>query len=308
MSSVLEVTLPVFGLMALGFFAGWFRILRNEAGAGLSDFVFTFCIPPLIFRTMATAVLPEAQPWGYWLAYFLGAGLVWALTMVLSRRVFGTAHGESVIAGFCASQSNTVLVGIPLLLKAFGDAGAVPLFLLLAVHLPIMVAAATVLIEDPKNVNWPLLGRRLLLNPILMSIFAGLLWRATGLGLGGAAKTIIDMLSSAAIPCALIAMGLALRRYGLHSDIKLSLMVTGMKLILHPALVYLFAMRVFAMPPAWAGVAVLFAAMPSGVNSYLFAERYNVGVGLSSGTIALSTGLSVFTTLFWLWVLGVAGR
>ena len=180
MSSVLEVTLPVFGLMALGFFAGWFRILRNEAGAGLSDFVFTFCIPPLIFRTMATAVLPEAQPWGYWLAYFLGAGLVWALTMVLSRRVFGTAHGESVIAGFCASQSNTVLVGIPLLLKAYGDAGAVPLFLLLAVHLPIMVAAATVLIEEPGNVNWPLLVRRLLLNPILMSIFAGLLWRATG--------------------------------------------------------------------------------------------------------------------------------
>ena len=304
MNDVLDVILPVFGLMALGYGAGWLGVLSRDAGVGLSDFVFTFCIPPLIFRTMAVAALPETQPWGYWLAYFLAAAIVWAFAMLIARR-FGSGHGESVIAGFCASQSNTVLVGIPLLLKAYGDAGAVPLFLLLAIHLPIMVAVATVLIEDPARMDWPLLGRRLLLNPILLSIFIGLLWRSMGWGLGGVVKTIVDQLAGAAIPCALIAMGLALRRYGLHSDLRLSLAISGLKLIVHPALVYVFATRVFAMPPVWAGVAVLFAAMPSGVNSYLFAERYKVGVDLSSGTIALSTGLSAFSTLFWLWMLGV---
>lgn len=308
MIEAIEVILPVFGLIGLGFLAGWLGILSDSAGAGLSDFVFIFCIPPLIFRTMATAVLPESQPWGYWLAYFLSAFLVWGLAMALARRRFGASHGESVIAGFCASQSNTVLVGIPLLLKAYGEAGAAPLFLLLAIHLPILVGAATLLIEDRARMDWSLLARRLLLNPILLAIFAGLAWRGAGWPLPGLAKTIIDQLAAAAIPCALIAMGLALRRYGLHSDVRLSLAVTGLKLIAHPLLVFVLATRVFAMPPAWSGVAVLFAAMPSGINSYLFAERYKVGVGLSSGTIALSTFLSVFTIVFWLWLLGVGGR
>ena len=64
-------------------------------------------------------------------------------------------------------------------------------------------------------------------------------------------------------------------------------------------------MKVFTMPPAWAGVAVLFASCPCGVNAYLFAERYKTGVGLASSSIALSTLLSVATSIFWLWFLGV---
>ena len=304
-SEVLAVVLPVFILIGLGFAAGCFGILSHQAGEGLSDFVFTFCIPTLIFKTMATADLPQTQPWGYWGAYFFGVALVWSLMMILARRVFHVQHGESVIAGFCASQSNTVLVGIPLLLSAYGEAGRVPLFLLIAVHLPIMVAAATLLIEGRRGVNFLNLARRLFFNPILMGIFVGLAWRATGWRLGGPLNSVVDSLAAASIPCALMAMGLALRRYGLHSNFRLSLAVTAMKLAVLPFIVYMLAIWVFPMPPAWAGIAVLFAAMPSGVNSYLFAERYKVGVALSSGTIALSTGLSVISTLFWLWLLGV---
>ena len=305
MSEVLAVVLPVFILIGLGFAAGWFGILSHQAGEGLSDFVFTFCIPTLIFKTMATADLPQTQPWGYWGAYFLGVALVWALTMFLARRVFHVPHGESVIAGFCASQSNTVLVGIPLLLSAYGEAGRVPLFLLIAVHLPIMVAVATLLIEGRRGVNLLNLARRLFFNPILMGIFIGLAWRATGWTLGGPLNSEVNSLAAASIPCALVAMGLALRRYGLHSNIRLSFAVTAMKLVVLPFAVYVLATWVFPMPPVWAGIAVLFAAMPSGVNSYLLAERYKTGVALSSGTIALSTGLSVISTLFWLWLLGV---
>jgi hypothetical protein len=62
------------------------------------------------------------------------------------------------------------------------------------------------------------------------------------------------------------------------------------------------------MPVAWAGVAVLFAACPCGINAYLFAERYKQGVADASSAIALSTGLSLFTTIGWLTFLGVGDR
>ena len=53
-----------------------------------------------------------------------------------------------------------------------------------------------------------------------------------------------------------------------------------------------------------AGVAVLFAACPCGINAYLFAERYRQGMADASSAIALSTALSLFTTIGWLTWLG----
>jgi malonate transporter and related proteins len=304
----LAVVLPVFGLIGLGYASGWFKLLSPKAGEGLSEFVFAFCIPPLIFKTMATATMPAVQPWGYWLAYFIGVAIVWSAAMFISRRHFGVSYDESVVAGFSAGQANTVLVGIPLLLKAFGEPGAVPLFLLIAIHLPITMTSATLLVEGRGGVDHKVLARRLLLHPILMGLMFGLAWRATGLSLSGPFKSIIDYLAGAAIPCSLVAMGLALNRYGIKSGWKLSVILASLKLFVHPAIVYVLAFKVFSMPPVWAGVAVVFAAMPCGVNAYLFGERYKVGVALSSSAIALSTLVSIFSTFFWLWMVGVGAK
>ena len=307
-ADLLTIVLPVFGLIALGFLAALTGLLSERAGEGLSEFVFTIGVPALVFRTLATATLPDAQPWGYWAAYFSGLTLVWVAAMLLARRGFALTHGESVVTGFAAAQSNTVMVGIPLIFRAFGEAGAVPLFLLIAIHLPITMTAATLLYEGAGRFDPLGLLRRLLLNPIILSLAAGLAYRFSGLAFGGPAKTLIEMLAAASIPCALVAMGLALRHYGLKNDVRLTLTICALKLLAHPAAVFVLAYKVFAMPPAWAGVAVLFAAMPCGVNAYLFADRYKTGVGVASSAIALSTGLSVFSVLFWLWVLGVVGR
>jgi malonate transporter and related proteins len=81
-----------------------------------------------------------------------------------------------VVAGFAAGQANTVLVGIPLILKAYGEEGAVPLFLLVAIHLPVIMIAGTLLVEGRRA---PLGGiaRRLLLHPVILALLAGLLGR-----------------------------------------------------------------------------------------------------------------------------------
>ena len=300
MIGILSVILPVFALMGLGWLAGRFGWLDASAGEGLSAFVFQFCIPSLIFRTMVTAVLPGVQPWGYWLAYFIALGIVWFIAMQLARRVFAAPFGESVVAGFAAAQANTVLVGIPLILQAFGDEGAAPLFLLIAIHTPVTITTATLLIEGSGGFDVRVFCRKLIVNPILLSLACGIAWRNAGLPFGGPLRSVVESLGAAAIPCSLFAMGLALRRYGLKAQPAFVATLAALKLIVHPGLVWLLAYRVFSMPPAWAGVAVLFAAMPCGVNSYLFAERYRVGTDISSSAIAVSTAFSPFTSILWL--------
>ena len=307
MIDLLAIAVPVFGLIALGFLARWAGLLSATAGEGLSEFVFVCAVPTLIFRTLAESKAADAQPWGYWAAYFIALAIVWAIGMALAKRAASTSHAFSVVAGFASAQSNTALVGIPLILKAYGDAGAVPLFLLLAIHLPITMTTATVLVEGADGLDVRLLLRRLATNPILLGLAAGLLFRASGLKLEGPLFGLVDMLARAAAPCALVAMGLTLKQAGWPKERALLWAVAGLKLLVQPALVYVLAFHVFAMPPAWAGVAVLFAAMPSGVNAYLFAERYREGVAFSSAAIALTTALAALTALFWMHMLGVAG-
>ncbi|PZR91923.1 MAG: transporter [Stutzerimonas stutzeri] len=304
MLSSLVIVLPVFGLIAIGYGTRWLKLLRETTGEGLSDFVFVLAIPCLLFKTLATATIPPDQPWGYWISYFAGLAVVWLIAQFVARRFFARKGPELVVSGFAAAQSNTVFVGIPMILKAYGDAGAVPLSLLLAVHLPVTMTAATLLAEG-RGTSPLLLLRRLFTHPIVVGILLGSAVRPFVGMIPAPLWSIVDLIAGAAVPCALVSLGIALRRYGLASGIGLPAILSFLKLILHPLIVFLLATKVFAMPVAWAGVAVLFAACPCGINAYLFAERYKQGVADASSAIALSTGLSLFTTIGWLTFLGV---
>jgi malonate transporter len=304
MLAALLVVLPVFGLIALGYLARWTKLLRETTGEGLSDFVFVLAVPCLLFRTLAKADVPQTQPWGYWIAYFTGLAIVWALAMLIASRVFARKGPELVVSGFAAAQSNTVFVGVPMILKAYGEAGAVPLGLLLAIHLPVTMTVATLLAEG-RAASPTMMIRRLFTHPIIIGIILGMLARPVVGQLPAPFWTLIDLIAGAAVPCALISLGISMRRYGLESGLGLPVALSALKLGLHPLIVYLLATKVFDMPPHWSGVAVLFAACPCGINAYLFAERYRQGVADASSAITLSTLVSLFTTAAWLTWLGV---
>jgi malonate transporter and related proteins len=304
MLELFAIVLPVFGLIGIGYVARQTGFISERAGEGLSEFVFTLSLPCLIFRTLVRAEIPDVQPWGYWIAYFVGVAVVWLLATVIGQRFFGIKGVSAVVAGFSAGQANTVFVGVPMILKAYGDEGAVPLFLLIAVHLPVTMTLATILAEG-RQASPVIVLRRLFTHPIVVGILAGSACRPIAAYVPAPAWQVMDLLASAAVPCALISMGVALRRYGLQTGWKLPTVISFLKLVLHPLIVLLLATRVFNMPPVWAGVAVLFASCPSGINAYLFAERYGEGVALASSAITLSTFLALGTTLVWLYVLGV---
>jgi malonate transporter len=164
MLHILSIVLPVFGLIALGYGARRAKLVSDRTGDGLSDFVFTIAVPALIFKTLTGAELPESQPWGYWLAYFSAVIVVWSLAMLIGKRIFGLPHLDNIVNGFSSAQANTVMVGIPLILEAYGKPGAVPLFLLIAIHLPIMMTAATLMAEKGQA-HWKRMLRQLLLHP-----------------------------------------------------------------------------------------------------------------------------------------------
>ncbi len=305
MLDTLQIVLPIFVIIGLGAAAAAIGLLNDRVADGLSEFVFVIAIPVLLFRTLATAPLPEAQPWGYWTAYFSALVIVWWTMATLATRVFGLSGQEVPILGFATVQSNTVFVGIPLVLRSFGEAGAVPMFLLIAIHLPLAMTAATLLVERSEGgaaAKLPGMARKMLLHPIIVGILAGTAYRLTGLPIPAFAGSTMKLLADAALPTALFALGMTLRRYGLDAPVRILGTVALLKLIIQPAIVYWLAFHVLPMPPIWAAVGVLFAACPCGVNAYLLATRYKTGVALTSSALAATTALAVGTTTFWVWL------
>ncbi|KQP71988.1 AEC family transporter [Methylobacterium sp. Leaf112] len=308
--NAVSIIAPVFGIIVIGWGAALAGLLSERVSDGLSEYVFAIAVPALIIGTLTRPGLTGEVTWSYWIAYFGGAAVSWLAGSLIATRRKGIGRQGAVLHGFAASQSNTIFVGVPTILQAYGEEGAFPLFLLLAVHLPLMMGCATFLIEaeGDRTLVQRLRGLGLVLvkNPIFVSLGIGMALRLGGVVPTGVARSLIDGFGSTASTCALVALGAGLTRYKVLFDLPGALVIAVLKLVVHPLAVWLLATKLFSMPPAYAGVATLFAAMPVGINAYLLAVRYKAETGLVAASVLVSTLLAPLTTVLWLTLLGRA--
>jgi len=311
MDKVATIVFPVFGLIGVGYLISWSRILDDSRGEALSDFVFVVAIPLLILRILATADFAGTSAWRLWLVFFSAFALSWALGTILIRQLFARDARAGLVAGLAASYGNTTLVGIPLVLAAYGTAGAVPMALIVAVQLPAVMTVVALLMRraerrddvDTADTGRPTIAaavaKTVLFNPIVIGLAAGGLWRLSGVPFAGLPADLISRLADVAGTLALFAMGMSLRRYGVRRNVGAGLVLTLVKLLVMPALVLLLA-RAIDLPPVAARVMVIAAACPTGVTPFLVAGQFRTGEALASNTITVSTILAVASVAFWL--------
>jgi len=299
---VLDVIFPIFGLLMVGYITvmlGWFD---RSAIRGLTRFVFDFAVPMLLLRTVSTAQLPEDIPWNFLASYYLATMLVLFSGLIITRIIYRITFSEQVVSAFSCSFSNTVLLGIPLVLLAFGDQGALPLFIIIGTHGFVMFPLFTIMMEigqiGKASVKTLLVKTSygLITNPLVIGLLGGLGCNLLGITLWKPLDEITKLLGNAVTPGALFALGATLAGFRKKIQWKELPLVVLIKIIIHPLLVWLLAVFVFGVKEAiWIQVLVILAALPTGVNPFLFASRYNAGQLLSSGAVFISTFISIFT-------------
>lgn len=301
MDIIFGIILPVFGTLALGYAAARLGVFDEAANRGLSLFVFNFALPLMLFRAIAQADLPEAMPWGYLLSYYIGAFGVFGMAMVAARALFARRTDEQAVLGLGAGFSNTGMLGIPLVMTAYGPSAALPLFVMIACHSLLMLPPTNALIEAARGGKQSAaatllnLGRSVLGTPIIWGLSCGLAFALSGIEIPGPVDTVAKGLGGAATPCALFALGASLTRYSLGGNLREPAVLVALKTVVHPLLVWLLATQVFDVPPLWMMTGVLLAALPAGITPYLFAQRYNACQSTVASAVFLSTVLSVFT-------------
>ena len=297
MNVVVTVIAPVFGAVALGFALFRIKIFDTTTSEGLATFVYYVAIPALLFRSLAHAELPAVLPLPLIAAFYLPSFAIFGAGVALSRYAFRWDRASQGIAGLGACYSNLVMLGLPLATAAFGAAAAVPLFTLMALQSTLLFPLATYCIEvygtrglGPRVPLYRTLGK-LILNPVIASLALGVACNLSGWVPTGALDALLEKLAQAAAGCALVSLGVSLAHYRLAGGLRETATLLVLKNLVHPFAVWA-ACALFRVPFDWARVAILLAAMPSGINGYIFAKRYGLQEAVISKTIVLSTVLS----------------
>jgi predicted permease len=297
---VLNIITPIFGIVALGFVLARAGVLSAAASEALTRFMFYVAVPALLFRTLATTALPPSVPWAYIAAFYGASFITFVLGIAFARWGLDWSRRDQGIAGITAGYSNMVMLGFPLVITAFGDAGALPLFILIALQSMLLFPATTWVIEvygrtdGAKSRSALAMLGKLAMNPVIASLLLGIGTNMLGVPVPDALARGLDIIGAAAPACALTALGLGLAQYEIRGAVCESSGLVVLKTCVHPALVWV-ACAMFDIPALWTHVAVVLAAMPTGINAFIFARQYDARIEVVSKTIVFSTIISVFT-------------
>jgi malonate transporter and related proteins len=293
--SSLQILLPVFGLVFVGFACRRRGVLGPNAASELNRFVVWLALPALLFDITAHATWHQFYQPAFVAAFALGSGGVFVL--ILTLRILSGRHlADASVDAIAASYPNTGYVGFPLGMIVFGTASLTPTTIATILVTCVLFATAIVLIElglqterTPHKAGLAVV-RSLARNPLIVSPIAGVLAAGAHVTIPPSAETFLKLLSGAASPCALVSLGLFLaEKRPSGTALGDSLLLTGSKLLLQPVLTWWLAACVFALPLTLVQMAVLLAALPTGTGPFMLAEFYRREADITSRTILLST-------------------
>ncbi len=287
--------LPIFGLVVLGYLLGRRGWLAGEAAAGLANITFKLFMPAVLFAGIARAQLSDGMSLMLLLAYFGPVLTVFGLVALVAHRFLGRASP----LGLTAAYSNNVLVGIPLVTTLLGAGSLVYVFAVLVFHSLILFSLQSFYsaFGSGQKVSGTALLKNLA-NPLIVGLALGALLNVSGLDLPQPIWRIADWLAEAALPCALIVLGINLSRYRLRPS-STALLLTAVKLGLFPLLVWQISGLLPGIGHEARSVLVLLAACPSGVNVLAFVINQDDTRAVSS-TVFLSTLLAVVSLPLWM--------
>ncbi len=311
MTAILNVVLPVFGIVVAGYLCGRFKVLGGESSEALNRFVYYVAMPALFFVSMAGVELAVIFNGPFLTAVVGGMASVFVLAVVVARFAFRDRLGVLGLHGLTAIFANTGYMGIPLLTVTFGTEGTLAGVIATVFQGAFVIAAGAVILEiDLSGGGFRQVARSAGLgvakNPLLVAAVIGLLVSALALPIPAFLDRFCTILSNAAGPCALFAMGLFMAAHSFNTGFAEVGWLTTLKLIVHPLVTWILAYHVVDLDPTWAASAVLLSALPTGALVFVLAQQYDVYVQRATAAIMVSTVLSLLTLSALFLFLGIA--
>lgn len=300
--TIVTMLLPFFGAIALGYLAGQMRWMTAEGVAGMNSFVIRLAMPCLIIKVIAESDIADIFNLGF-LAAYIGAELcIYALSVLVTLKVFKRSLAEAAVLGLGAAWGNVGYMGIALtanLVSASENIVVMPALLATAADMVVVTGLTIILVEYDRNSGSVAvqrlignLGYKLITHPFIITIILGLGLSFTGVGIPSLIKPSVEFIAGAAGPAALFAIGASLAVRPLKGDRVEIIAPIALKLLALPVFFLGFAI-LFQMDYKWIVTGLILTALPTAGNVFVIAEQYGSAVQRVSATILLSTLISI---------------
>jgi malonate transporter len=307
MIDVLNLALPYFGLIFLGFLCGKFKRIPDTGLAWLNFFLIYVALPCLFYRILAKTPFDELNNIPFVVATALATFGAFIAAFVASMALRGRL-ADAAIAGLAGGYGNIGYMGPGLALGTLGAQAAAPVALIFCFDTIVLFSLVPMLMgiasADKKSLGATALEviKKIVLHPFLIATALGVASAALHFEPPIALDRLMQFLQNAAAPCALFALGVtvALRPMARFPwDVPAAVAI---KLVVHPLLVLALLSLLGPFSETWVYAAVLMAALPPALNVFIMARQYDTWVEQASSSILLGTLVSVVTLTFVMWL------
>lgn len=306
---VINTLFPIFAVIALGAFLRRRHILNDTLKTGINKLAYSVGLPCLLFIKAATAEQP-GQAELKCIAIILSGTLIVLGIAHLTANALKLSPGRRGAFLQAAFRGNNAYVGLQLVYFAFLSQGvdvankALSTAAIALGPAVILYNVLSIMVLTPREKEhgknfWKPLGVKLSKNPLIISIFAGIVWwniaRLTGWALPECIDRSIKTVGQIALPSALLCVGYAMADPKLYGHASLPALVTAFIRVVIAPLIGLPLIWLFRADAMTAGISLLVLGCPTALASYIMVEEMGGDKDVGAAAIVMSTGLSVIT-------------
>jgi malonate transporter and related proteins len=316
---IADLILPVLAVILSGWIVGYTGYLSRELSGALIHFAYNIAMPALLIVTIAQEPSHSLIRWRFLVAF--GGGSLICFFLVFGIMAFGIMSmpasrtlASRTMQGMAASMTNTGFVALPVLEAIYGPRAVLPAAIATIFVAVVMFPIAVILLEfgqqDAHGSSTSPMAtvKHVVLNPMVISTLIGMLLSAFNLRMPGPVTAYLNILADALTPCALFAIGLGLSIAGLRANIGRASLLSAIKLVIMPLIVYGLSVCL-GLDPLYTIAAVICAAVPTAKTAYILAGEYRCEEILVASTVSLTTLASIVSLVVWLYALsGLSAR
>lgn len=288
---LLKQVLIMYVLMAIGYVAYRKKFLSDQGTKDIGKILLNIVITAVVISNFC--IERTAEKTAELVSSLLISLVCMAVSILISFLIF---HKKDRIGEFSAAFSNTGFIGIPLVQATFGS-GAVFYISMMIVLVNFLQWTYGVFILTDNRSYVSL--KTVLKNPVVISVFIGLIIYFSGLGtmIPALVTNVFSIVTGVNTPLAMMVSGVYLAQSDLLSMLKKKdiYLVCAVRLILIP-LAILAIFRFLPFGSTLIKMAILLAgSCPVGSNVSIFAQQYDKDYRKAVEYVCISTLLSIAT-------------
>jgi malonate transporter len=292
---VLNSLFPVFALIFFGSLLKRFR-LTNDVFLRTSDkLTYYIFFPLLLFWKIGGASTVLSSNTGLYKAVICAVLTVYVLSTAFIVLFKVPEYQAGSFSQSCYRFNS--YIGVAIVLTALGEEGIKHFGILIGMIIPIinvLCVSTLTWFSEKKMLPAKRIGQTvkgLITNPLILACISGILYANLLEGFPPFIDSTLRLCSFVALPMAMLSIGGALSLDGIKGHFKLSLIASMFKLLVLPAVGFLF-LSAFGVSDLAFKVGLIYFALPTSPALYILSSQLNSDTQLASAAIALSTLLS----------------